>query len=197
MNIEKLSSTVLLLSILSTNNYLALSHSQWDLSIHLPPNLRPLFSVVMIINSHLDLVPADHGCVALQPPTGCGHWKSKPRLPSSMPGRSSAEELHASQCVHFWWAVWNTKTWRKVESSLSFAYVSFSRLLLKPRSCHKVCMLAEKQSALPVNHVTTGAAPRQLFLIDPLAWLYNYTAERHQSPLQGLVMGAEWQGVYL
>lgn len=85
---------------------------------------------------------------------------------SSMPGRSSAEELHPSQCVHFWWAVWNTKTWRKAEFSFSFAYVSFSRRLLKPRSCQKVCTLAEKQSALPANHIITGAAPRQLFLID-------------------------------
>lgn len=54
-------------------------------------------------------------------------------------------------------------------------------------------MLAEKQSAPPANHITTGAAPRHL-LIDSLVQLYNDTAEKRQSPLKEL--RAERQGIY-
>lgn len=80
MNIEKPSSTILMLSIVHQQLPSSLQIPM-RLSIHLPSQLDALFSVVTIISSRLGLVPAAHGCAhALVVGFEYQHWRRKPRL---------------------------------------------------------------------------------------------------------------------
>lgn len=170
-------------SILFTNNHLPPSNSLWDLSVHLHTNLTPWFSVATIVTSPLDFVPADHGCVAI-------HWLFAFSIDS---GNHSQGFQHARK--ELCWGAIPQPMCTSLMSCVKYQNMKESRILIlfcicflfqatpEAKKLSEVCMLAEKLSASPARHITIGAAPPQLFLIDPLALNYTITQQKGTSLL--------------